>query len=106
MVDTAGATITATFDSRRKADLAVEQLVQEHGIERADIFVAPEGDENSSGEEIDGADAESGHPEFEAEGDPALAGAITVSVDLADDEKLEDVRQTLEDHGGEDIAAE
>ena len=86
--------------------MAIEQLVQDHGIERTDIFVTPEGDENSSGEEVDGADAESGHPGVEADGDPVLAGAITVSVDLADDEKLEVVRQALDDNGGEDIAAE
>lgn len=106
MGDTAGVTITAAFESRRQADLAVEQLVQDHDIERADIFIMPEGDENTSGDEIDGADAQSGHPDMEADGDPVLAGAITVTVDLADDDKLDDVRQTLEDNGGDDIAVE
>jgi hypothetical protein len=64
------------------------------------------GDENSSGSEVDGADEESGYPGIESEGDPALAGGLSVSTDLADEEDLASVRAVLEDHGGEDIAAE
>lgn len=42
MTDVAGATIRATFPTRRQADLAVEQLVQQLGVEQTDIFVTPE----------------------------------------------------------------
>jgi hypothetical protein len=106
MTISAGATITATFSTRRQADLAIEQLVQELQIDRSDIFVTPAGDENSSGSEVDGADQESGHLGIESAGDPALTGGLSVSIDLADEEDLASVRAVLEDHGGEDIAAE
>jgi hypothetical protein len=52
-------TITAKFDTRREAEMAVEHLVQAHHIERTDIFITPEGSENSAGEEIAGSDTES-----------------------------------------------
>ena len=106
MTASAGATITAIFSTRRQADLAIEQLVQELEIDRSDIFVTPEGDENSAGDEEDGADAESGHPGVDPAGDPALAGGINLSIDLADEEDVAAVRAVLEEHGGEDIAAE
>lgn len=106
MTSSAGATITATFSTRRQADLAVEQLVQELAIDRSDIFVAPEGDDNSAGTEEDGADAESGHPNTDPAGDPALAGGLSLSVDLADEDDIAAVRAVLEEHGGEDVAAE
>jgi hypothetical protein len=32
-------TTSATFKTREAADLAIERLVQQHGISRADIFV-------------------------------------------------------------------
>jgi hypothetical protein len=106
MTASAGATITASFSTRRQAELAIEQLVQEHEIDRSDIFVTPEGDENSAGSEEDGADAESGHPGVDPASDPALAGDLTVSVDLPDEEGISAVRAVLEEHGGEHIAAE
>ena len=103
MNNTSGATIAATFDTRRQADLALEHLVQELGIERTDIFLAPEGDDNSA---PGGADAESGHPGVDPAADPAIAGGINLSVDLPDDQKVRDVRAALEEFGGEDIAVE
>jgi hypothetical protein len=68
-----GSTIERTFAAREKAELAVEHLVQEHGFERTDIFVAAEGDDNSAGEIADAGAAEN--------------GPITVSIDLDDDAK-------------------
>ena len=106
MTVSAGATITATFATRRQVELAIEQLVQELEIDRSDIFITPEGDENSAGSEADGADEESGHTDVDATGDPALAGNISLSVDLADEDRLAAVRTVFEEHGGEDIAAE
>ncbi len=40
-------TIVANFDTRRDAETAVEHLVQEHGIERADISVRAPGAANT-----------------------------------------------------------
>jgi len=42
MSDDSIATISGTFATREAADRAVEHLVQEHGIDRADIFVQAE----------------------------------------------------------------
>ena len=106
MTEPAGATIAATFSSRRQADLAVEHLVQDIGIERTDVFIAADGTENSAGDVADGADVESGHRGVEADGDPALAGSISVAIDLAGDADLARVRSTLEEYGGKDIATE
>ena len=74
-------TIVATFESRRQAELAVERLVQEHGIPRTDVFLRARGEANSSGVKAAGADIESGHPGVEEHGSPLLAGLIEVSVD-------------------------
>ena len=51
------AKIEYSFSTRRDAELAVERLVQEHGFERTDIFIQPQGSDNSVGEEISGSDA-------------------------------------------------
>lgn len=106
MSEAAGATITATFKTRRQADLALEHLVQDLGIDRTDVFLAAEGDSNSVGREPAGADVESGHPNTDPASDPALAGGITLSVDLADEARVQDVRAALEEVGGEDLAVE
>ncbi len=77
-----GDTIIGRFASRREADLAIEHLVQEHGIDRTDVFVQPASADNSAGVQPDGADIESGHPGIAKDGAPALEGAIEVSVDV------------------------
>ena len=78
-------TIIGCFNTRREAELAVEHLVQEHGIERADVFIeAP--DANSAGVVAAGADRESGHPGVKKSGRPALTGAIEVSVQCGQDD--------------------
>jgi hypothetical protein len=69
-------TVIASFETRRDAEVAVEHLVQEHGIERSDIFIQAEGMANSAGSKIAGADIESGHPGVEKHGDPAAERVI------------------------------
>ncbi len=92
-------TIIGRFDSRRSADLAVEHLVQEHGVERTDIFVQAAAEENSAGVATAGADAQSGHPGVEPDATPALEGGIEVSVDVNADNG-ETVRNALREAGG------
>jgi hypothetical protein len=46
------------------------------------------------------------HPGVDPANDPAIAGGIILSVNLADDQRARDVRAALEELGGEDIAAE
>lgn len=95
-----GATIIGRFASRRDADLAIENLVQEQGIERTDVFVQPAGSANSAGEKADGADIESGRPGVASDGAPALDGAIDVSVDVNDSDG-DMIRSALQASGGE-----
>lgn len=91
-------TLIGSFANRRDAELAVEHLVQQHGIERADIFIQPQGASNSAGIEAAGADIESGHPGQRADGDPKLAGPIEVSVDC-DAAKGEEVKAAFRQAG-------
>lgn len=89
-------TITGTFETRRQAELVVEHLVQELDIARDDIEIAPEDDENSAGEENDGADAD-------GEQDAALNGRIAVSVEVMDEADGEAVEAAFEKMGAEDV---
>ncbi len=98
-------TIVANFDTRRDAETAVEHLVQEHGIERADIFVRAPGPANTAGTRPAGADVESGHPGVEKKGDPELSGPIEVSVEC-DAGRTTVVRSTLEKAGATQLRAE
>ena len=78
-------TVIANFDTRRDAELAIELLVQEHGINRSDIFVRPAGKANTAGIRPAGSDVESGHPGIAKHGKPELTGPIEVSVDCHGD---------------------
>ena len=97
-------TITANFDTRREAETAVEHLVQEHGINRADIFVGAAGKSNTAGVRAAGADVESGHPGVEKTGKPELAGPIEVSVDCKGG-KASTVESALKDAGAKQLRA-
>lgn len=86
-------TLEGKFDSRTHADLAIERLVQEIGIERTNIFVSAEGSQNSAGSVIAGSDDET--VDQAARDDSALAGQIIVSVDLQDDTHVDAVSAVL-----------
>jgi hypothetical protein len=98
-------TIIANFDTRRDAETAVEHLVQEHGIERADIFIRAPGTANTAGVRPAGADVESGHPGVEKHGKPELSGPIEVSVEC-DAGRSTVVRSALEKAGATQLRAE
>ena len=97
-----GKTIVGTFPTRREVELAVEHLVQDYGIDRSDVFIQPHGGDNSAGVAATGADVESGHPGVEKHGDPALAGALEVSVDMNEDE-TDAVMASFRDAGATDV---
>ncbi|WP_105439413.1 hypothetical protein [Neorhizobium sp. T25_13] len=80
MADDSTTTIRATFETREAADLAVEHLVQQHGIARPDIFIQSATDRNSAGSAPSGGDVS--HEEG-ARRDAPLEGEIEVSVDIA-----------------------
>lgn len=90
-------TLKATFATRRDAELVVERLVQEHGLDRSDIFVAPEGSENSAGEEVSGSDRPGAEDAIDTRTDGALNGRIEVSVDLQDDGAAADVQAVFDE---------
>jgi hypothetical protein len=98
-----GTTLTAQFETRREAEMTIERLVQEHGIERTDIFVAATGKENSAGGETAGSDAKAGEPSVEERADAALNGAIEVSVDIEDTAKAGLIRDAFAEFSAHDI---
>ncbi|MDZ4328079.1 MAG: hypothetical protein U1A73_24120 [Pseudomonas sp.] len=95
-------TLKTTFATRRDAELAVERLVQEHGLERSDIFIAPEGVANSSGESVSGSDNPTAAPTEDGRSDAALNGRIEVSVDLQDDALASVVADVFREMDGQD----
>lgn len=95
-------TVFAYFDSRRDAELAVEHLIQEHKLERTDVFLRPRGDANTAGIKAAGADVESGHPGVAKRGTPKLEGEIELSVDCHGIEQ-DMVFKTLREAGGKEL---
>lgn len=95
MADDSSTTIRATFKTREAADLAVEHLVQQHGISRPDIFIQSATDRNTAGSEPSGGDASH---EQGARSDAPLEGEIEVSADVASSQ-IAAVRRSLGDSG-------
>jgi len=81
MSDDSVKTMWAAFATREAADRAVEHLVQQCGIARANIFVEASGGDNTVGTEPSGGDG--------MRADAPLQGEITVSADIADADVLE-----------------
>ena len=94
----------ADFETRRDAEIAVEHLVQAHGVARTDIFIRAKGKSNSAGMRAAGADVESGHGP-QKRGTPELGGQIGVSVDSHGREP-EVVREALKAAGSRSIKAQ
>lgn len=78
--------ISAMFGSRREADLAVEHLVQEHGIERDVIFVQAAGETGTTGTRVVGADASSGGTTTRERTDAPLNGEIKLTVAVTEND--------------------
>ncbi|ABD86694.1 hypothetical protein [Rhodopseudomonas palustris] len=95
--------IRGGFATRRDAELAVERLVQEHGVDRAAIVVTARGEANSAGSKIAGADAESGHPGIEKHGAPELNGAIDVAISCGVSQ-ADIVAAALKQAGAQDVS--
>jgi hypothetical protein len=93
-------TISAEFKSRRDAEMAVEHIVQDHGLDRNAVDVGPASNENTAGTEAARADVEDGHLKSGTEGEPALAGKVKVSVQV-DDAIAEKVLSSFRTFNGE-----
>ncbi len=97
--------IVACFDTRRSAETAVEHLVQEHGVDRADVFISAAGRANTAGVRPAGADVQDGHAGAGTHGKPKLSGPIEVSVDCPGD-KSAIVKSALEKAGATHLRAD
>ncbi|MGC4411049.1 hypothetical protein D4A92_23615 (plasmid) [Rhizobium rosettiformans] len=95
MADDSTITLKAVFDTRERADIAVEHLVQQHGVERPDIFIQAASAKNTAGTSPSGGDT------ARSEGsrhDAPLKGEIEVSADIAS-HLTSVVRQSLNEAG-------
>lgn len=100
-----GTTLNATFETRREAEMTVERLVQEHGVDRTDVFIAAANDENTVGEERAGSDEAAGRPSPGARDDSPLNGAVIVSVDIEDEAIVAKVREAFTEFEAADVSA-
>jgi hypothetical protein len=107
-------TLTGSFNTRREAEMAVEHLVQDYGLDRSLVDVRPAGEENTSGNVASGADAAERHRGSGAPGDPVGdvimpegqhaeaggigKGAILVSAEV-DESMIERARASFKEYG-------
>ena len=94
-------TVFATFETREAADRAIEHLVQQYDINRADIFAQPRGDANTSGTSPSGGDASKADGE-NGWSDATLRGEVQVSADVALDQ-IEKARAAFRDAGAKRV---
>ena len=95
--------LVAKFDTRREAEMTVERLVQQFKIERTDVFITAEGDQNTAGVDEAGSDTEAGEPSPEGRDDAALAGRVVVSVDIEDENLADEVRSAFAEFNADDV---
>ena len=96
-------TITAEFKSRRDAEMAVEHIVQEHGLDRGAVSIGSATSENTAGTEAARADVEDGHVKTGTEGEPKLAGKVKVSVEV-DEGHADKVKASLKTFDGDTVS--
>lgn len=96
-------TLKAYFNTRREAETAIEHLVQDHGLPREAVFVAPEGAANSAGLEEAGSDVASHPQNTDNANAPALKGRLELTVEVGDGD-LAKVEQYLRETGAEEIS--
>ena len=97
-------TLKAKFDTRREAEMTVERLVQEQGIDRSAIVIATDGAANSAGSEPAGADTKGQDPSPASRSDAALEDKIVVTVDIRDDASAAKVKAAFAEFDASDVA--
>lgn len=97
MSDDSTKTMWATFATREAADRAVEHLVQQCGVARTDVFVAPDTEANTAGTMSSGGDA--------TRADAPLNGEIRVSADIARSDLLK-AEQAFRQAGARNVKAQ
>lgn len=96
-------TVSGNFATRRDAEMTVERLVQEQGIDRTDIFIASASTENSAGIKKEGADAKRTPLDADRDSEPALTGLIEVSVEIEDSD-IDVVCASFREFGADNIS--
>jgi hypothetical protein len=94
--------LSATFDTRREAELTIERMVQDYGIDRELVTVGPADDENSAGVAPNGSDLPDARADTDTTEKAELAGAIKVTVKVQDEENAAKVREAFGEFEGED----
>lgn len=95
------ALLEATFETRREAEMSIERLVQEFGVDRKAIEVVADGALNSAGEDTSGGDNATNSPTPSKREDAALNDRIKVSVSVDDEAEAERVRNAFSEFGGD-----
>lgn len=95
------ALLEATFETRREAEMSIERLVQEFGLDRKAIEIAADGALNSAGEDTSGGDNASDSPSPSEREDAALNGRIKVLVNVEDAAETQRVRNAFSEFGGD-----
>jgi len=95
--------LTGRFDTRREAELAIEHLVQEHGVPRDRVSVLPLGNSNTAGTRPAGSDLPDANPASRQRDDAALHGRVEVSVALPEG-SVEAIRRALSEAGARHLA--
>ena len=93
--------LSATFDTRREAELTIERMVQDYGIDRELVTVVAAEDENSAGVAPNGSDLPDARADTDTTDKTKLAGAIKVSVNVQDEEMVAKVREAFGEFEGE-----
>lgn len=97
MSDDSVKTMWATFSTREAAERAVEHLVQQYEIARADVFIETSTSDNTAGTVPSGADAK--------RSDAPLHGEIRVSADIANADLLK-AEHALREAGATNVMAQ
>ena len=92
--------MTATFGTRREAELVVERLVQTLGLAREAILVAPDGEENTVGDRVSGGDLEAADPTTETRADAPVEGRIAVTVNASETDDAQAIREAFTEFDG------
>ncbi|MCW6506413.1 hypothetical protein [Lichenifustis flavocetrariae] len=94
--------LSAEFETRRDAEMAIEHIVQEQGVDRNAVIVVAASSENSAGTRVAGSDVENGGDKVHTESRPALDGRIKVSV-KAEDGLAEKVLTSFKTYKGRQV---
>lgn len=93
--------LEATFETRREAEMSIERLVQEFGLDRKAVEIVADGALNNAGEDTSGGDNASDSPSRSEREDAALNDRIKVSVTVEDDAEAQCVRNAFSEFGGD-----